>query len=167
MAATLRGEATIAGTDIKLVFDNNAIDRIEAIGEPSIFDLVEDIQRAIETGRKPKLSSMVSLLWGSFLRHNPKITRDEAYALAYEEDPPTMAAFGQALVAAFSEQKEAGVDAAADPPQGRLPETGSSGSTADGSAQGSPPKASGIKRPRSPAPRSSRGLKPSTTIVPG
>lgn len=116
MPATLRGEAKITGTDTVLVFDHAAIEQIEAVGEESIFDLIEGIQRAAKANRKPKLSSLATLLHAAHLRHNPGFTRQEAYVLVLSGDEPTMTAMSEALNAAFA-TVEAGDDAAADPPK--------------------------------------------------
>lgn len=115
MGATMRGEAAVEGTGELLVFDANAIDRIEAAADRSIFDLLEEMQTAIEAKRLPRLGTMGLLVWGSFLASRPNITRDEAFAIVTAKDEAVLTAMARALQATFPE-KVAGADAAANPP---------------------------------------------------
>jgi hypothetical protein len=119
--ASTRGHGVVPETGELLIFDHAAIDRIETAADRSFLDMLEEVERVVKEGRRPRVGLLAYLLWGAHLAARPGFTLDEANAMVLAGDEPRLKAMSEALAEVMPRRgdlpaKEAGADASAGPP---------------------------------------------------
>lgn len=99
MASPLEGSATFTfeGHEYHLKLGNRAFYNAEDVLGYSVLDAVEEMKAALDTGRNPRLKTIVALVYGGLKENHPLITEDLVVEMFMSEDPSVRDAVTKAL----------------------------------------------------------------------
>jgi hypothetical protein len=99
MASPLEGSATFTfeGHEYRLKLGNRAFYHAEDVLGFSVLDAVDEMKAALDTGRNPRLQTIVALVYGGLKDNHPLITEDLVVEMFMSEDPAVREAVMKAL----------------------------------------------------------------------